>query len=103
MPRPRALYLPLAIVAAIVLAQQSGAGQRRDAILIDKVMSSPAWAVAEREMLQAAADGARLWVERYVKPDGSVNVPERWGVTDGPDDIMETVRGWPLVVCDGGA
>ena len=52
-------------------------------------------------MLRAAADGARLWVERYVKPDGSVNVPERWGVTDGPDDIMESVRGWPLVYAMG--
>ena len=52
-------------------------------------------------MLEAAADGARLWVERYVKSDGSVNVPERWGVTDGPDDIMETVRGWPLVYAMG--
>jgi hypothetical protein len=65
------------------------------------VMPAPAWALAEREMLQAAADGARLWVEWYVKPDGSVNVPERWGVSDGPDDIMETVRGWPLVYAMG--
>jgi hypothetical protein len=30
-----------------------------------------------------------------------VNVPERWGVTDGPDDIMESVRGWPLVYAMG--
>ena len=36
-----------------------------------------------------------------MKPDGSVDVPERWGVTDGPDDIMETVRGWPLVYAMG--
>ena len=36
-----------------------------------------------------------------MKPDGSVNVPERWGVTDGPDDIMETVRGWPLAYAMG--
>jgi hypothetical protein len=64
-------------------------------------MPAPEWAIAEREMLQAAADGAKLWVERYVKPDGSVNVPERWGVTDGPDDIMETVRGWPLIYAMG--
>jgi hypothetical protein len=43
----------------------------------------------------------KLWVDRYVRPDGSVNVPERWGVTDGPDDIMETVRGWPLIYAMG--
>ena len=52
-------------------------------------------------MLQSAADGSRLWLEQHVRADGSVNVPERWGVTDGPDDIMETVRGWPLVYAMG--
>ncbi len=83
------------------MTQGSVAGQRRGAVLINTVMAPPAWATAEREMLAAAADGARLWVERYVRPDGSVNVPERWGVTDGPDDIMETVRGWPLVYAMG--
>ena len=87
------------VVAAVHLAGQGPRSQ--PTILINKAMPAPAWALAEREMLQAAADGARLWVERYVKPDGSVNVPERWGVTDGPDDIMETVRGWPLVYAMG--
>jgi hypothetical protein len=64
-------------------------------------MAAPGWALAEREMLEAAADGAQFWIARYVRPDGSVNVPERWGVTDGPDDIMEAVRGWPLVYAMG--
>ena len=70
-------------------------------IIVNNVAPAPAWALAEREMLDAAAAGARVWVERYVRPDGSVNVPERWGVTDGPDDIMETVRGWPLAYAMG--
>ena len=52
-------------------------------------------------MLDAAADGARLWLDRFVNPDGSVKVAERWGVTDGPDDIMESVRGWPLIYAMG--
>ena len=93
---------PLFLLALTLLASTHLAGQRRDiSIVIDKAMTAPAWAAAEREMLQAAADGARAWVDRYVRPDGSVNVPERWGVTDGPDDIMETVRGWPLVYAMG--
>lgn len=89
------LWAAVIIVAAAQLAGQDST------IVINKVMPAPAWALAEREMLDAAAAGARVWVERYVKPDGSVNVPERWGVTDGPDDIMETVRGWPLVYAMG--
>jgi len=90
------------IFLLVLLAAVQLSGQRREpAILINKVVPAPAWAVAEREMLQAAADGARLWVERYVRSDGSVNIPERWGVTDGPDDITETVRGWPLIYAMG--
>jgi len=93
---------PLFLSVCAIILTASLSGQRRDiAIVIDKAVAAPPWATAERDMLQAAADGARLWVERYVKPDGSVNVPERWGVTDGPDDIMETVRGWPLVYAMG--
>jgi hypothetical protein len=84
------------------LGGQSGGLKTRDTtIRIDSAMPAPAWAIAEREILAAAADGARQWVERYVRPDGSVNVPERWGVTDGPDDIMEAIRGWPLVYAMG--
>jgi hypothetical protein len=90
------------LVAAVHLAGQGGRTRTIGTIvIIDKVAPAPPWAYAEREMLDAAAGGARLWLERYVRPDGSVNVPERWGVTDGPDDIMETVRGWPLAYAMG--
>src|SRR5688572_15544896 len=97
------LWAAAMVVAAAHLFAGQGVGPRAGGtpIVINKVTSAPAWALAEREMLEAAADGARLWLERYVKSDGSVNVPERWGVTDGPDDIMETVRGWPLVYAMG--
>ena len=89
------LWAAAIIVAAAHLSSQGST------IVINKVTPAPAWALAEREMLAAAAEGARVWVERYVRPDGSVSVPERWGVTDGPDDIMETVRGWPLAYAMG--
>ena len=88
------------MAAATIVAAADLSGQS-NTIIINRTMPAPAWAIAEREMLDAAADGARLWVERYVRADGSVNVPERWGVTDGPDDIMEAVRGWPLVYAMG--
>ena len=94
----RTLY-PLA--AAVMIGAAVHLAGQNTTIVIRTVTPAPAWAVAERAMLDAAADGARQWVDRYVKPDGSVNGPERWGVTDGPDDIMETVRGWPLVYAMG--
>jgi hypothetical protein len=70
-------------------------------IQLNRGMPPPAWALAERAMLAAAASGAQLWMERFVNADGSVNVVERWGVTDGPDDIMESIRGWPLAYAMG--
>ena len=86
---------------AVHLAGQAGPADKPTAVLISTPLAPPAWALAEREMLQTAAGATKLWVERYLRPDGSVNVPERWGVTDGPDDIMETVRGWPLIYAMG--
>ena len=70
-------------------------------ISVNQGMPVPAWAFAERAMLAAAADGAQLWVDRYLNADGSLNIVERWGVTDGPDDITEAIRGWPLVYAMG--
>ena len=93
----RSLWPAVMIFTAAHLAGQS----RPVPIVIDTVTPAPAWALAEREMLDGAAAGTRLWLERYVNADGSVNVPERWGVTDGPDDIMEAIRGWPLVYAMG--
>ena len=96
------LWAAMVIAAAHLFAGQGGGSKGGAApIVINTSMPAPSWAVAEREMLQAAAHGTKLWVERYLRPDGSVNVPERWGVTDGPDDIMETVRGWPLIYAMG--
>ena len=70
-------------------------------ILLGRAMPPPAWALAERATLSAAADGVRLWLERFVNADGTLNLETRWGVTDGPDDITEAIRGWPLVYAMG--
>ena len=88
------------IAAATIVAAGSLSGQT-NTITINRTRPASAWAITEREMLDEAAEGVRLWTDRYVRPDGSVNVAERWGVTDGPDDIMEAVRGWPLVYAMG--
>src|SRR3954462_14333151 len=56
-------------------------------IQFNRGLPVPAWAFAERAILDAAAAGSQLWVDRYLNADGSLNLIERWGVTDGPDDI----------------
>jgi hypothetical protein len=104
----RLVLLSSALIALAVhvalFAQSPPASTARGSaspITVNRHMPPPAWAVAERATLDAAAAGVDLWIERYVRPDGTVNVPERWGVTDGPDDIMESIRGWPLIYAMG--
>ena len=70
-------------------------------VQLNRSVPSPAWASAERAMLSAAADGVQQWVNHYVNTDGSVKTKEQWGISDGPDDIMESIRGWPLVYAMG--
>jgi hypothetical protein len=73
----------------------------RQPLAITERMRIPAWAFAERALLSSTADAARLWADRYLDANGEVDVVERWGVSDGPDDIMETLRGWPLAYAMG--
>ncbi len=57
-------------------------------IVIDSPMPPPAWALAERELLEANADGAQEFVDRYLDDRGYLFCVERWGGLDGPDDAM---------------
>jgi hypothetical protein len=104
------IALPVLVIIALIslLAQQRGVLPKPLAspaavpvIQINQMSAPPAWAFIERDMLDSAAQGVQLWVDRYLNPDGSVNVVEHWGVSDGPDDIMEGIRGWPLIYAMG--
>ena len=106
--RVSAAIVFLTACLSLVFAQQNGTPPKTLAfpiaapvILVNQPMRPPSWAFVERAMLNAAADGVQQWVNRNVTPDGAVNIPERWGVSDGPDDIMEGIRGWPLVYALG--
>ena len=70
-------------------------------ISINRLSALPAWALLERALLASAGEAAEIWADRYLDANGSVNVVERWGVSDGPDDIMEAIRGWPLAYAMG--
>jgi len=105
------LLAPAALVTmfmSAVLARQNAPPPKslafpaaQPVLLISQPMAPPAWAFAERAMLNAAAANSQLWVDRYVNANGALNIVERWGVSDGPDDIMEDIRGWPLVYAMG--
>ena len=72
-------------------------------VVIETPMPAPAWALAERALLDINAQGVAAFVERYFDERGYLRAPARWGVSDGPDDAMENVRNWPLAHALGGA
>ena len=100
-PRPTILVIP--VLAALVASAGAQTGARETPTLaLDTPMPAPAWAFAERVLLEANADGAAAYAEQFLDEAGHLRTPERWGVSDGPDDAMETIRLWPLAYALGG-
>ena len=66
-------------------------------------MAAPAWALAERALIEANAAGVQAYADRVLDARGYMPVEPRWGVNDGPDDLMENIRNWPLAHAIGGA
>jgi hypothetical protein len=71
-------------------------------ILVNKPMPTPAWALAERELLARNAEGATEWEDKYLDANGYLRGAPHFGIEDGPDDAVETIRNWPLAHALGG-
>jgi hypothetical protein len=83
-------------VSLIALAAQA------ETVVADKPMAPPAWALAQRALLEANAEGVKAFTAKYVDARGYLRGPEHWGITDGPDDSIEPIRNWPLAHALGG-
>jgi hypothetical protein len=107
------IIIPLVAVAAVLtlsaqaqrrtppenIAPAGGLRTSDTTILINKVMPSPPWALAER----LNAEGAALWAEKYLDANGHLRGVANFGIADGPDDAVESIRNWPLAHATGGA
>src|SRR4051812_48631776 len=60
-------------------------------------MSPPAWALLERQVLDASSDACREFFEKYFDDRGWLLCVERWGGDDGPDDAIENCLDWPIL------
>ena len=99
-------FLALLVSTAALQAQRAsspGAGAAELTVVIESPMSAPAWAFAQRALLRINAAGVAAFSERYFDERGYLRAPERWGVSDGPDDAMENIRNWPLAHMLGGS
>src|SRR5262245_59739159 len=93
--------LASALALATLFSAKSVAGAG-PLIEIDTPMSPPAWALLERELLQANAAACAEFYARYYDERGFLRCVERWGGDDGPDDAMECCNDWPLIYMLGG-
>ena len=116
--RQRAVYFLCVATVALFTLRTGAQGQRRGpapppdvegglrtsdtTILINKPMPAPAWALAERELLALNGGGAAEWAERYLDANGYLRGEPHFGIEDGQDDAVETIRNWPLAHMLGG-
>ena len=77
-------------------------GQSDLVIPISKLMPAPAWALAERRLLALNAEGVDVWASKYLDENGHLRGAANFGIEDGPDDAVESIRNWPLAHALGG-
>lgn len=77
-------------------------GSPESTIVVDSPMPAPAWAFAERELLRINGKGVRLYADAFLNERGFLPITPSWGVGNGPDDITENIRNWPLAHALGG-
>lgn len=96
-------FLVSGFIAFVVLAGPGSLrGQGGAMIAITRLMPAPAWALAERELLARNAEGVELWASKYLDANGYLLGATNWGIADGPDDAVESIRNWPLAHALGG-
>jgi hypothetical protein len=83
-------------------AIEGGGTSRETVIQINKPMATPSWALAERELLRVNAQGVSMWADKYLDSNGYLRGAPHFGIEDGPDDAVETIRNWPVAHALGG-
>ncbi|HVF95317.1 MAG TPA: hypothetical protein VM900_13470, partial [Sphingomonas sp.] len=61
---------------------------------ITSPMPTPRWALLQRRLLAANAAACEAFFAKYVGPQDALQVFERWGANDGPDDAAEATNDW---------
>ncbi len=63
----------------------------------------PAWALAQRQLIDTMNAAVPIFEARYTRPDGSFIWREEWPGMDGSDDGYESFGNWSLFYVLGGS
>lgn len=97
------LFCVLASAALLTLTVQAQRpAPAETTIVVSKSTPPPAWALAQRQLLALNAEGASLWAATYLDANGHLRGVANFGIQDGPDDAVESIRNWPLAHAAGG-
>lgn len=66
-------------------------------VRITSPMSPPAWALLEREVLDASTAAVREFYEHFFDERGYLLHVARWGALDGTDDAIENFKNWTIL------
>jgi hypothetical protein len=59
--------------------------------------AAPAWALLERQLLEAQARACEQFFARFFDERGYMLIVPRWSGDDGPDDALENVLNWTVL------
>ncbi|MDA1315745.1 MAG: hypothetical protein O2968_20675 [Acidobacteria bacterium] len=93
----------LNFVIAAMLCLGSSLFAKDVTVVVDKTMPPPAWALMERQLLDANSEAVELFAKKYMDERGYLLHTMRWGTLDGPDDAIETYFNWTLLHALGGS
>ncbi len=79
--------------AALTLLPAAARGKPQP-LVVNTPMAAPRWAVLQRRLLAANAAACEAFFAKYVGTGDALQVFERWGANDGPDDAAEATNDW---------
>ena len=95
------LHVGLAVCCMLTVP---GFGTAQEKVLkVTAPMSPPAWALLERQVIDASSAACREFYHKYFDDRGWLLCVERWGGDDGPDDAIENCNDWPILHALGGS
>ena len=68
-----------------------------------RVLPPPAWALAQRHLIERMNEAAPAFQQRYTRADGTFIWRREWPGMDGSDDGYESYHNWPLFYALGGS